>query len=71
MFHVQCVHWKAFHCTVDVKLNKCILYFRVLYSPVETEEGNEWEISLRIKFRVFWDVAPCSHVEVERSFRGA
>jgi hypothetical protein len=23
------------------------------------------------KFRVFWDVAPCSHVEVDRRFRGA
>jgi hypothetical protein len=24
-----------------------------------------------MKFRVFWDVAPCSHVEVDRRFRGA
>jgi hypothetical protein len=24
-----------------------------------------------MKFRVFWDVAPCSDVEVDRSFRGA
>jgi hypothetical protein len=24
-----------------------------------------------LKFRVFWDVAPCSHVEVDRRFRGA
>jgi hypothetical protein len=24
-----------------------------------------------MKFRVFWDVVPCSHVEVDRSFRGA
>jgi hypothetical protein len=24
-----------------------------------------------IKFRVFWDVAPCSHNEVDRRFRGA
>jgi hypothetical protein len=24
-----------------------------------------------IKFRVFWIVAPCSHVEVDRRFRGA
>jgi hypothetical protein len=23
----------------------------------------------RVKFRVFWDVAPCSHVEVHRRFR--
>jgi hypothetical protein len=23
-----------------------------------------------MKFRVFWDVAPCSHVEVDRRFRG-
>jgi hypothetical protein len=23
------------------------------------------------KFRVFWDVAPCSYVEVDRCFRGA
>jgi hypothetical protein len=24
-----------------------------------------------MKCRVFWDVAPCSHVEVDRCFRGA
>jgi hypothetical protein len=24
-----------------------------------------------MKFRIFWDVAPCSHVEVDRRFRGA
>jgi hypothetical protein len=24
-----------------------------------------------LKFRVFWDVVPCSHVEVDRRFRGA
>jgi hypothetical protein len=24
-----------------------------------------------MKFRVFWDIAPCSHVEVDRRFRGA
>jgi hypothetical protein len=24
-----------------------------------------------MKFRVFWDAAPCSHVEVDRHFRGA
>jgi hypothetical protein len=23
-----------------------------------------------MKFRVYWDVAPCSHVEVDRRFRG-
>jgi hypothetical protein len=23
-----------------------------------------------MKFRVFWDVAPCSHIEVDRRFRG-
>jgi hypothetical protein len=26
--------------------------------------------SLILKFRVFWDVAPCSYVEVDRRFRG-
>jgi hypothetical protein len=29
------------------------------------------KIILRLKFRVFWDVAPCSHVEMDRRFRGA
>jgi hypothetical protein len=24
-----------------------------------------------MKLRVFWDIAPCSHVEVDRRFRGA
>jgi hypothetical protein len=24
-----------------------------------------------MKFRVFWDVAPCSHIELDRRFRGA
>jgi hypothetical protein len=28
-------------------------------------------MSCKVKFRVFWDVAPCSHVEVHRRFRGA
>jgi hypothetical protein len=23
-----------------------------------------------MKFRVFWDVAPCTHIEVDRRFRG-
>jgi hypothetical protein len=27
--------------------------------------------TLGIKFRIFWDVALCSHVEVYRRFRGA
>jgi hypothetical protein len=26
---------------------------------------------IRLKFRVFWDVAPCSHVDSDRRFRGA
>jgi hypothetical protein len=29
------------------------------------------ERSSSLKFRVFWDVAPYSHVEVDRHFRGA
>jgi hypothetical protein len=24
-----------------------------------------------MKFRVFWDIAPCNHVEVDGRFRGA
>jgi hypothetical protein len=24
-----------------------------------------------MKFIVFWDIAPCSHIEVDRHFRGA
>jgi hypothetical protein len=24
-----------------------------------------------LKFRVFWDAVPCSHVQVDRHFRGA
>jgi hypothetical protein len=24
-----------------------------------------------MKLRVFWDVAPCSHIEVDQRFRGA
>jgi hypothetical protein len=27
--------------------------------------------AVSMKFRVLWDVAPCSHVEVDRHFRGA
>jgi hypothetical protein len=28
-------------------------------------------ICISMKFSVFWDVAPCSHVEVDRRFRRA
>jgi hypothetical protein len=28
-------------------------------------------MAVRMKFRVFWDIAPCSHVEVDQNFRGA
>jgi hypothetical protein len=27
--------------------------------------------TVSMKFKVFWDVAPCSHFEVDRHFRGA
>jgi hypothetical protein len=30
-----------------------------------------FEFSLNLKFRVFWDIVPCSHVEVDRRFGGA
>jgi hypothetical protein len=30
-----------------------------------------WKQELHTKFRVFLDVAPCSHVEVDRRFRGS
>jgi hypothetical protein len=40
------------------KLNLCYLRFQVL-------------MATSTKFRVFWDVTPCSHVEVDRSFRDA
>jgi hypothetical protein len=36
----------------------CVVIFRVLKAA-------------RMKFRVFSDVAPCSHVKVDRRFRGA
>jgi hypothetical protein len=28
-------------------------------------------MAVSMMFRVFWDVAPCSHVEVDQCFRGA
>jgi hypothetical protein len=28
-------------------------------------------MKMNMKFRVFWDVAQCSHVEVDLRFRGA
>jgi hypothetical protein len=28
-------------------------------------------MAVSMKFRVFWDVAPCSHIEADRRFRGA
>jgi hypothetical protein len=39
----------------------------------ETESTSSNPASLNqinIKFRVFWDVAPCSQVDVDRRFRG-
>jgi hypothetical protein len=39
----------------------------------ETYRGERFQVltAASVKFRVFWDVAPCSHVEVDRRFRGA
>jgi hypothetical protein len=31
----------------------------------------DFRFSASLNFRFFWDVAPCSHVEVDRHFRGA
>jgi hypothetical protein len=49
-------------------------------SKSETGEGKSGDTylceisgshSFEYEFRVFWDVVPCSHVEVDRRFRGA
>jgi hypothetical protein len=41
---------------------------------IKVLESRELQKSLTegadIKFRVFWDIVPCSHVEVDRRFRG-
>jgi hypothetical protein len=34
-------------------------------------EDDEIIIAHSMKFRAFWDVAPCSHVKVDRRFRNA
>jgi hypothetical protein len=44
--------------TYLVKIGNVVVGFQVL-------------TAVSMKFRVFWDVAPCSHVEVDRRFRGA
>jgi hypothetical protein len=43
---------------LHVKDNKIIVIFQVL-------------MAASMKFRVFWDVASCSHIEVDQCFRGA
>jgi hypothetical protein len=35
------------------------------YCEISGSHGGDYEV------RVFWDIAPCSHVEVDRRFRGA
>jgi hypothetical protein len=42
---------------------------RFLMKPDHSFLPSSYKIYL--KFRVFWDVTPCSHVEVYRRFRGA
>jgi hypothetical protein len=32
--------------------------------------GMRLKVNVNVKFRVFWDVAPCSHVAIEGCFRG-
>jgi hypothetical protein len=66
-------------------LRNCYLLFRMEYcvslgiSFLFSEPQNRYSSDIGIqkmlnsvmKFRVFWDIAPCSHVEVDRCFRGA
>jgi hypothetical protein len=53
---------------------KCCVFFAVrtefLYI-IQTSFGFKGLIILTMKITVFWDVAPCSLVEVDRRFRGA
>jgi hypothetical protein len=51
---------KRRHFNMICKDNAAIIFFSV--------QKNR---SIPVKFRVFWDVAPCSHVEVDRRLRGA
>jgi hypothetical protein len=38
--------------------------------PIILGEIISVQIKPDVKFKVFWDVAPCSHIEVDRRFRG-
>jgi hypothetical protein len=42
---------------IDFQRMKALVRFQVL-------------TAVSMKFRVFWDVVPCSYVEVDRRFRG-
>jgi hypothetical protein len=50
------------------------LALAVRVSGLLLESIFHWKVQVltaaRMKFRVFWDVAPCSHVDVYRRFRG-
>jgi hypothetical protein len=53
------------------ELNNNVCYFILISSGGWHVLQKEAKILRHVKFRVFWDVAPCSHVEVDRRFRGA
>jgi hypothetical protein len=39
--------------------------------PLQTFKSLTQNNTRPLKFKVFWDMAPCAHIEVERYFRGA
>jgi hypothetical protein len=52
---------------VDISKYVCIRRFNVenIFLACETSRSR----AASVKFRAFWDVATCSHVEVDRRFR--
>jgi hypothetical protein len=57
----------------DVNLNHLVQDWDRWQAVVNTKRTVRFQIltAASMKFRVFWDILPCSQVDVDRCFRGA
>jgi hypothetical protein len=71
MYSLLTVHFSSFVSLLFIKGKVCLWDHHALCPSVCVPNYNNLFTIKLIKFRVLWDVAPYSHVEVDRRFRGA
>jgi hypothetical protein len=52
-------------------INKSGRFSNTIIMLINTLHVVSYNLKLKLKFRVFWDVLPCSQVDFDRRFRGA